>query len=396
MQCQWVIKASTLCNLRCSYCYEWDELGNPARMTSETWRSVFTAMHAQRTMESEKRREPFPVYMILHGGEPLLLPLDYLEEVMAMKREILGTDAEDNFGAQSNAIQTNLYRLTDDHIDFLKRHRFSVGVSFDFVPGVRLNVAGQDSQERTLANIERLFEAGISVGVITVLAKHTAPHVTRIYDFLSERGIAMRILPLFDGPDSRNYESFEISDDDKVAALRKLFLHWMEHGARTNVLPFRSYLQTVIRKLLHFPTEKYTRAIHGESVLVVDRNGDISLPNDPCDPRPSPLGNVTTQSFASMIQTPTYLAALERDPVMFRTYCRNCPYDEACMAEPLHSTYHPGNYQGRCPIGSRTLAFMEDFLRDAGFDETELKAMFDELSASVGDTQRAAMELCGV
>lgn len=67
-------------------------------------------------------------------------------------------------------------------------------MSLDLIPGVRLAVSGKDSQERVVANMERLAEAGINVGVITVLAKHTAPHVTRIYDFLAARGISMRIL----------------------------------------------------------------------------------------------------------------------------------------------------------------------------------------------------------
>jgi uncharacterized protein len=39
----WVVKLSKLCNMRCSYCYEWNELGNPARMSPELWRQVLQA-----------------------------------------------------------------------------------------------------------------------------------------------------------------------------------------------------------------------------------------------------------------------------------------------------------------------------------------------------------------
>jgi len=39
-------------------------------------------------------------------------------------------------------------------------------MSLDLIPGVPLAVSGKDSQERVVANMERLAEAGINVGVV--------------------------------------------------------------------------------------------------------------------------------------------------------------------------------------------------------------------------------------
>ncbi len=180
---QWVVKASRYCNLRCSYCYEWDKLGDRARMDLSVWRRVFEAMRDQREMESARLGAQAAVGMILHGGEPLALPLAYLRDVMDLKLEVLGPDSEENFGQNSNSTQSNLYSVTDSHIEFLVDYGFSVGVSLDVVPGVRLSVTGKETEQRVIQNISRLRSAGIDLGGIAVLASHTARDILRVYDF---------------------------------------------------------------------------------------------------------------------------------------------------------------------------------------------------------------------
>src|SRR5689334_20752427 len=158
----WVIKASKLCNLRCSYCYEWDELADRRRMSLAVWERMLHMIreyHERRTRESGR----FQTCLIWHGGEPTVLPRAYFEEVMALQHRILGSQALQD-ESYYNALQTNLYRLPEDKLELFKRERFRLGVSFDVVGGVRVTADGRESEERVAANMDLLRERDIQVG----------------------------------------------------------------------------------------------------------------------------------------------------------------------------------------------------------------------------------------
>ena len=86
----WVVKLSKLCNMRCSYCYEWNELGNPARMSPELWRRTVRAAveYNRRRIATMRGLEKTPVLIVLHGGEPLALPVVYLRQILADFRQL--------------------------------------------------------------------------------------------------------------------------------------------------------------------------------------------------------------------------------------------------------------------------------------------------------------------
>lgn len=91
----WVVKASKLCNLRCSYCYEWDELSLRDRMSFSQWEKLFLEM--KRYAEFlRKPGEVIDVRVVLHGGEPLVLPVAYLKSVVDLQQSILLGDPDGN------------------------------------------------------------------------------------------------------------------------------------------------------------------------------------------------------------------------------------------------------------------------------------------------------------
>ena len=129
----WVVKVSKLCNLRCRYCYEWNELHRTERMGLSEWRRLLGAIRLYHERRTAEVGEPFTTTIIWHGGEPLMLPLSYLRSVLDLQHEILGALLED--GAVVNGMQTNLYRITDEQIELLKAEKIELGVSCDVVGG---------------------------------------------------------------------------------------------------------------------------------------------------------------------------------------------------------------------------------------------------------------------
>src|SRR5262245_63404502 len=95
------------CNLRCQYCYQ-----NPKREAG----NVNRAYDIQR-MKAAITEEGGP--FILFGGEPLLLPLEDLEELWAWGLQQFG----------GNGVQTNGTLISDAHIELFKRYHVRVGIS---------------------------------------------------------------------------------------------------------------------------------------------------------------------------------------------------------------------------------------------------------------------------
>jgi uncharacterized protein len=377
----WVVKGSKFCNLRCAYCYEWNELSNRERISFEVWEKVFIAIRAHHE-RSVRRFGATQTSVVFHGGEPLVLPLEYLREVMLIRSRILADDP-----SYHNAIQTNLYRLSPRMIDFLKVHEFRVGVSVDIVPGVRRSVIGLETEPAVLANIDTLLNAGVPVGVITVLAKHTAPQLCPIYQYFAAKKIPLRILPLFEGPEGRPEELYAISNDEIVDAMQRLFICWIESGCAIPLAPFNEYLESALRKIVGVRRGMLNRREHGDSVLVVNTDARVYRLDDAYEPA-SEIGNLAGQTYENMIASDQYALSLVHDEAVLERMCGGCDYAGACSGWPVFASKQAGTYRGRCPIAFRIHEFIERYLLDIGFDRRELLSILATHLGVDGPRQR--------
>jgi uncharacterized protein len=369
----WILKPSKLCNLRCRYCYEWDHLGDTARISLDGWRRIFEAVRDHDALLEARDGDAPSTHLIWHGGEATLLPPDYVDAVQALKLEVLGPRARIRRYYQ-DSIQTNAYRMPDETIDWLRRHRFSVGVSCDFVPGVRLALGGQATEQQVVANMERMRAAGVPHGLIVVLARHTLPKITRIHDYLVEHCFAnLRVLPLFAGPAARPSGGYEATADELVEGLKRLFVHWLDHGSRIEIAPFSDYLQVAIRRMLGITAASLDRRV-AEPMMIVNTDGGLYISDETYAPE-TRLGNVFEQSLGEIFASPAYAASLAATETMQRRHCHGCEYFNNCSTQPLFESSPPGHYEGRCSVAYRMHAFVEDYLRNAGFDADELRLM---------------------
>lgn len=366
----WIIKLSKLCNLRCGYCYEWNELGDPRRMSAELVERVVQAaedVHHLRLKSTPTVRTT----LIMHGGEPLVLPLDYLRAFLDV--------AHAHFGGLSHeiALQTNLFRITDSQIELLKEYRVVVGVSYDVAPGVRLTVDGRESADRVEENIRIVRDAGISLAAIVVIGRHTGPRLRMVYDHFADRGMMLRVLPLADGPPERPIDSFSISLGETIAAMCDLFDYWFESGLRVPVDPFRTYVKDAIRFLLRIPAQKYNRADAGDYAFFVNVDGRIYAERDTYD-IPRALGDLNTERMAEVLRSDSYRASLAREAALIAGKCPSCPLDASCAGWPIVSTKSRGEFDNPCAIAPAVIQHIVMRLESWGFGGEELKRMLVE------------------
>jgi uncharacterized protein len=146
-----VLKISKFCNLRCTYCYEYEHLGDKQRMPLEGL--DFFLRHASTYLRKNVRRT---VHFVLHGGEPSLLPPAYLRSFAQLQSHHL----RDRGVRYRTALQTNLLRYNDAWVDLLEELGIALGVSIDVFGAERVNGLGEDSQQRVLHNLQRLIDCG--------------------------------------------------------------------------------------------------------------------------------------------------------------------------------------------------------------------------------------------
>jgi len=174
-----VVKVASRCNLACTYCYMYQH-------PDQTWREqpVFISratvdLLASRLVEYTRDRDGIRwLTVVAHGGEPLLLGADRLDQFFSSIREALeATGVKANLGLQTNALLVD-----DDIVAVLQGNRVHAGVSLDGPAEIndhhRVDHAGGGTFARALAGIEKLRRpsSGDSVfGGILALANPDIP-----------------------------------------------------------------------------------------------------------------------------------------------------------------------------------------------------------------------------
>ncbi len=177
--------ASAGCDLRCRYCFYWDEAAQRetasfGKMRPETLRDCLENVR--------KSAQPGDtVTLAFQGGEPTLAGLDFFRSVTG-----LAGQWPKNIRLQYT-LQTNGLHLDEEWCAFLKKHNFLVGISYDLLPeyhdAARVDIAGKGTARRVEAAIANLQKAGVSFNVLCTLTNPVARHPRQVWKRLAELGI---------------------------------------------------------------------------------------------------------------------------------------------------------------------------------------------------------------
>jgi len=171
------------CNLRCNYCYYLEKetihpSGNAHKMSDSTLQ-LFTEqyIHAQPGQQ---------VLFTWHGGEPLLLGVEYFKKALRYQKMY-------QHGRQiDNVLQTNGVLLTDEWCRFFKSNNFLIGISIDGPEHChdryRKNGAGKGSFNEVMRGIELLQKYGVEFNVLSVVNDYNVKYPLEIYHFFKSIG----------------------------------------------------------------------------------------------------------------------------------------------------------------------------------------------------------------
>lgn len=196
------------CNIGCQYCYQ-----HPQRDVEPP-----VKRYDMEAMKAAVRQEGGG--FTLFGGEPLLVPLDDLEELWA-------------FGLKEyvrNGVQTNGTLITPEHIELFLKYKVGVGLSIDGPEDLNdIRWAGTLGKTRSLTQrtedaIAMLVQAGIPPSIITTLHRGNAtwdklPRMAAWFRELDAMGIRSARLHLLEVENDAVRVSYHLSQEENVEAM---------------------------------------------------------------------------------------------------------------------------------------------------------------------------------
>ena len=237
--------ASSLCNMRCRYCFYADEAasrsqGSLGLMTRDTAAEMIRQALAAAGPSGQ-------LTVAFQGGEPTVAGLAFFEDFVADMTRYNTARIPVAY-----AFQTNGLALDEAWAAFLARNRFLVGVSVDGDKALhdefRVDAGGKGTWNRVQKNLAMLQRAGVACNLLCVVTRRCARSAVRVYHALQKTGVEyLQFIPCLDPLDEpRGGQPWSLTPEEYGNFLCALFEEWYRDwaaGRYTSVCLFEDYVE---------------------------------------------------------------------------------------------------------------------------------------------------------
>lgn len=165
--------ASSLCNLKCGYCFYCDE----ASTREKNHKSVMDINTAENLIKKmfDFCGENSALTFMFQGGEPLIAGLEFFEKFTQAAERLKTEGSIINY-----SLQTNGTLITEEFCKFFKEHNFLVGVSVDGDKELHDKLRSQ-SFDKAMHGIELLKKHNVDFNILSVITAET--DAAELFDF---------------------------------------------------------------------------------------------------------------------------------------------------------------------------------------------------------------------
>ena len=317
--------ASSLCNLRCRYCFYADEAANRAQASMGLMTPETVEILLSEVFRAVDRRGH--ITFSFQGGEPTLAGLPFFQNFVQRARTLCPPGVAADF-----SIQTNGTLLHQEWAEFFRREDFLVGISVDGFKELhnahRVGPGG-DTWNLVRKNAQLLLRLGVKTNALCVVTAQCAHSPQKVYASLKKLGFDyMQFIACIDPMNgARGQAPFSLRPKaygDFLCALFDLWYRDWETGGYHSVRLFEDYIHILLWD------GSSTCATCGQcgSYFVVEADGSVY----PCDFFALDqwrMGKLRQDSFSELAEGEVwrrFLAWGQEKPAP----CGACPWMQLC------------------------------------------------------------------
>lgn len=314
--------ASSLCNLRCKYCF-YADISSHRQMPSQ---GIMTQATAGRIIDNlfAALNPGDCVDFIFQGGEPTLAGLDFFRH-FAEKVKTCSPDV-----SVSYALQTNGTLLDDDWAAFLARHNFLVGLSLDGPSdchnAARVDVAGHGTFKQVLFARNLLMRYGIPHNVLMVLTRQMARHPQVIWNFIQKQRLEyVQFIPCLESLDADVASPYALAPEYFASFYTEVFRLWFQDMEKQKYTSIKLFDDIVNQLAFGWITACGQDGICRPQI-VVEADGSVY----PCDffaVDAYRLGNLSQQPLYTILSSPVIADFCQKS---IHPQCQACHYKHLC------------------------------------------------------------------
>ena len=320
--------SSSLCNIKCKYCFYIDEaqnrkIENNGIMTEK----VMTAIIDKVLQNADKN-----ILFSFQGGEPTTAGIEYFNSFIDYVNNRNKKNININY-----SIQTNGILIDDKWCELFKKNNFLVGLSFDMIKDIhdkyRTDKIGNATYNKVLET-KKLFDAfNIEYNILTVLTSELSKYPKDVYKKIKKLNIKYtQFIPCLSEINSCNNE-YSIKPKEFSNFYKEIFSLWKEDFFN-NIYYSIQFFDNII-PLLGGGYAPMSCGINGicTNQMIIESNGDVF----PCDfycLDNYKLGNIADEDFDNIFynQKAEYFINEKTDIINNDDYklCRSCRYFQIC------------------------------------------------------------------
>lgn len=316
--------ASSLCNLRCRYCFYYD-LSNNRDVKSY---GIMTVEDLETLVKKAFDYAEGVCTFAFQGGEPTIAGLDFFKQLMVFEKKYNVNNIQVN-----NALQTNGTLITEEWAKFLHDNNFLVGVSIDGPKDINdLNRVDENAKSvypRIMDTIKLFNKYKVEYNVLSVVSAANAKHAKKVYKFYKANDfryvqIIACLDPLLEVPGKNKYS---LTPKLYATFLKDLFDAWYEDVIKGEGISIRRF-DNLIGMLMGYPAEECGMLGRCQCEFVIEADGGVY----PCDFYVNDewlMGNFKDKSFKELRESENAQrfidVSLHVDP-----NCKTCPYAPIC------------------------------------------------------------------
>jgi len=325
-----VMKATRLCNLRCTYCHFWREGPNQVMAFEVLTRAIRDVLRSPGVQN---------VDFVWHGGETTLLPITYYRKAIWLQEQFRRPEQK-----VTNSLQTNGTNLTDEWLEFCRLYNVEIGVSLDGPPEVndrrRVDAAGAPTSERVKEGIGKLQAHGLDYGVLMVIDDEVvALGAERVLNYFLEIGVEriglLNVIPE-NTPAGESLKGEYISWSRYVGFLQDLFrMWWPAYKDRIWIRELSDLIGKVQGK------RAATCIFDGDCMggfLTIEPSGDVSACDKYLGDEAYRFGNILRMDLADLSKSHQLHGARISTGAAVDAL-RDCPWFEVCQGACPHDRY---------------------------------------------------------